>query len=186
MEQGTIRGIDLGTFEGFNFREPGAIERVLTAAEVAAWNHDRDGEAEFWPSGDNAAVAELFPSARGVTASRLKHLAGLLDELGGDQDEALLKIHFLVNVQGGDLKEVTATEVEDCGVQLFSGTSFIDVRREAAYELFELYWPELYSMWEKTPLDGLRFSPDEFLDSPSWTVEEVDLGARKWLLVTSQ
>ncbi len=76
--------------------------------------------------------------------------------------------------------------MEDCGAHLFSGSTFIDVRRDAAYELFELYWPELYSMWEQTPVDGVRFDPEEFLDSPSWTVEEVDLGTAKWLLVAAQ
>ena len=185
-EKGSIKGIDLGTFEGFNFREQWAIERELTADEVVGWNHDQEGEAEFWPSGDNAAVAELFPSSRGVTPGALTHLAGLLDELGGDQDEALLKIQFLVNVQDRDLKGLTATKVEDSGLHLFSAECFADVRRKAAYELFELYWPEIYALWEKTPLDGLRFDPDEFLDSPSWAVEEVDLGAKKWLLVAGQ
>lgn len=100
MERGTIRGIGLGTFEGFNFREQGAIERALTAEEVVAWNHDRDGEAEFWSSGDNPAVAELFKPRRSVTGSELEHVAALLEQLGDGNDEALLKIHFLVNVQG--------------------------------------------------------------------------------------
>lgn len=185
-ETGTIRGIDLGTFEGFNFREPGAIGRRLTADDVIGWNHDAEGEAEFWPSGDNPAVAKLFKSCRGVTGSELSHLADLLVVAQGNVDEVLLKIHFLVNVQGEDLMELTAKKVEECDVHLFRGDTFIDVRREAAFELFELYWPEVYSLWEKTPLDGLRFDPDEFLDSPSWTVEEVNLGVTKWLLVASQ
>ena len=42
----TLR-FDLGTFEGFNFRDQSAIERELTAEEVVNWNHDGDGEAEF-------------------------------------------------------------------------------------------------------------------------------------------
>jgi hypothetical protein len=42
---------DIGRFEGFNFRSQCAIHRVLTAEEVLEWNHDADGEAEFWPDG---------------------------------------------------------------------------------------------------------------------------------------
>ena len=36
---------DLGTFEGFNFREQCAIERILSANEVIEWDHDKKGEA---------------------------------------------------------------------------------------------------------------------------------------------
>ena len=38
---------DLGTFEGFNFRDQAAIMRRLTAEDVVNWDHDGDGEAEF-------------------------------------------------------------------------------------------------------------------------------------------
>ena len=186
METGTIREIDLGTFEGFNFREQGAIERRLTAEEVIGWNHDKEGEAEFWPAGDNPAVAELFKPGRRVTGSELEHLAHLLADAWGYPHEVLLRVHFLVNMQGEDLRELTALKVEQHDVHLFRGDTFIDVRRAAAFELFELYWPQVYSLWEKTPLDGLRFDPDEFLDSPGWTVEEVNLGTTKWLLVAAQ
>jgi hypothetical protein len=38
---------NLGTFEGFNFKEQSAIDHILTADEVMAWDHDTEGEAEF-------------------------------------------------------------------------------------------------------------------------------------------
>ena len=59
---------DLGTFEGFNFRLSGAIDRVLTAEEVVNWEHDAHGEAEFWPSGDHPGVALLFKYKTAVIA----------------------------------------------------------------------------------------------------------------------
>jgi len=51
---------DFGTFEGFNFRDQSAIERNLTAEEVTNRNHDGEGEAEFWASGDHVGVSKVF------------------------------------------------------------------------------------------------------------------------------
>ena len=52
---------DLGMFEGFNFRAQSAIDSVLSADEVLAWDHDAQGEAEFWPDGSNPFVSKLLP-----------------------------------------------------------------------------------------------------------------------------
>ena len=178
-------GVCLGTFEGFNFREQSAIDRTLTVDEVIGWNHDADGEAEFWPAGDCPALSNLFSGRSSVSCSELRRLGELVEEVGGDLDDALLRLHFLVNVQGADWDALSASDIEEVDVQIYRGASFYDVRKDAAYELFELYWPELYALWEKTPLDGLRFDPDAFLDSPMWQTEEVDLGDTKALLVAA-
>ena len=77
-------GFDLGTFEGFNFREQSAIERTLVALEVVAWDHDREGEAEFWPSEDHAGVAVVFVGRSSINGSELVALDRLLEALGGD------------------------------------------------------------------------------------------------------
>ena len=45
----------LGTSQGFNFRTQSAIERLLTTEE--AGEHDADGEAQFWPAGDQPWLA---------------------------------------------------------------------------------------------------------------------------------
>ena len=174
---------NLGSFEGFNFRDQSAIEDNLTADEVIGWDHDRKGEAEFWPAGDRAEVAWLFSEKSAVTCSELQALDALLEELGGDDSENFLKIHHARNVCSGDLCSLTAQQVEDENVHIFFGSNFWDLRREAAYELFELYFPEAYAGWEKSNCDGLIFDTDRFLDSPSFSVEEVRLSEQVALII---
>ena len=174
---------NLGTFEGFNFREQGAIEKRLTMQDIVGWDHDAEGEAEFWPAGDCPALAKLFAGKSAVTRPELERVSALLEEVDGDDEETLLRLHHLVNLQGQSLDAVTAENIQDTNVHVFRGDCFIDVRKEAAYELFELYWPDLYAIWEKTPMDGLRFDTDHFLDSPSWLTEEIDLGTTRVLMV---
>jgi hypothetical protein len=78
---------DLGTFEGFNFGHQSAIEYELTAAQVLAWDHDKNGEAEFWPSGDKPEVSLVFKDQSSVTGTELQELDSLLAALGGDSIE---------------------------------------------------------------------------------------------------
>lgn len=177
---------DLGTFEGFNFRSQSAITKNLDADQVLNWDHDRQGEAEFWPAGDNAGVALIFEHKSSVTGSELKELDRLLSELGGDSVENFLRIHYAVNTCGGELARLTAADVEDNNLDIFLGSNFTDLRREAAYQLFELFYPDEYRAWEKTTCDGLIFDTDRFLDSPALSVEEVRLGDQVALLVAPQ
>ncbi len=177
---------DLGTFEGFNFRSQSAIPRNLTAAEVVAWDHDRQGEAEFWPAGDRLEMAVLFHHGSTVTATELLGLDRLLDELGGDSVENFLHVHYAVNTRGADLANLTREGVEDQCLDIFLGSNFTDLRREAAYQLFEVFYPDEFRSWEKTTCDGLIFDTDRFLDSPALSVEEVRLGDQVALLVAGQ
>ena len=176
----------LGTFEGFNFRSQSAIPRILTADEVVGWDHDRQGEAEFWPAGDRAEMRVLFNHRSSITAVELLALDRLLNELSGDSAVNFLRIHYAVNIQGGDLADLNREGVENQGADVFLGSNFTDLRRDTAYELFELYYPEEYRMWEKSCCDDLDFDPDRFLDSPTWFVEEVHLGDQVALLVAPQ
>ncbi|MBI5386435.1 MAG: hypothetical protein HZA90_17325 [Verrucomicrobia bacterium] len=177
---------DLGTFEGFNFRHDQAIDHLLTAEEVVQWNHDAAGEAEFWPAGDHAEVALLFKGRSAVTAGELLALDALLQELGDDSTDNYLRIHYAVSCCGENLADLTRDKLEDLPLQVWEGTSFWDLRKEAAYELFELYYPEAYQAWEKSHCDGLIFDEDRFLDSPGFAVEEIELGDRKALVVVTQ
>ena len=177
---------DLGTFEGFNFRDQSAIEKVLTAQEVVDWDHDREGEAEFWPSGDLPELSVVFHQRNSVSGNELVALDQILTDLDCGPVEALLKIHFAINVVGYSLDGLSPRVIDDLGLNLFFGTNFSDVRRMAAFELFELYFPDAFTMWEKTSCDGLRFDTDEFLDSPSWAVEEVKLKDGVALLIAPQ
>lgn len=177
---------DLGTFEGFNFRDDGAIDRILSAQEVVEWDHDALGEAEFWPSGDHAGVALVFKWQTAVTASQLLALDRVLADLGDDSTLNCLRVHHAVGCCGYDLASLTVEQVEDQCLHVFEGTSFLDLRKEAAFELFELYYPDEYRVWEKSQCDGLIFDQDRFLDSPTWSVEEVQLGDTKALIVAAQ
>jgi hypothetical protein len=176
---------DLGTFEGFNFRPQQAIDRSLTAQDVVNWDHDAAGEAEFWPSGDHAGLALLFAGQSAVTASQLLALDRLLSELGDDSTFNYLRIHYAVSCGGDDLARLTGEQVEDLPIHIFEGSSFLDLRKEAAFELFELYYPDEYRVWEKTQCDGLVFDPDRFLDSPVFSAEEIELTDRKALIVAT-
>ena len=109
----------------------------------------------------------------------------LLGELGGDSAVNFLRI-YSVNICGADLAELTREGVEDQCLEVYLGSNFTDLRRETAYELFELYYPEEYRVLEQSTCDGLHFDPDHFLDSPAFSVEEVDLGDEVALLVATQ
>jgi hypothetical protein len=177
---------DLGTFEVGHFGEQSAMGRTLTAMEVVAWDHGPDGEAKFWPSGDHAGVSILCAGRSAVTGSALLALDRALSGLGGDATDNFLRIHHAVNTHGIALGEITAEKVDDIFLHIFRGTSFLDLRREAAYELFENYYPDAYRMWEATNCDGLSFDPEDFLDSPSWSVKEVRFGDEVFLLIVPQ
>lgn len=177
---------DLGTFEGFNFRDQCAIEQSLSAQEVIDWDHDQHGEAEFWPSGDHAGVFLIFNHKSSVTAHEIISLDRLLEELGDDSLENSIRIYHAMSVSCGLLSQLKVESVEDQMVHIFVGTSFLDLRRDAAFELFELYYPETYAAWERTPCDGLIFDRDIFLDSPSFSTEELCIPGAKILLVAPQ
>ncbi len=177
---------NLGTFEGFNFRTQSAIRRLLTAADVVAWDHDRQGEAEFWPSGDQFGVGIVFNRKSAVTAGELLDLDHLLVELGDDSLENYLRIHYAVNVRGANLAGLSTDAMQDYYVHVFLGNSISHLRFDAAYELFELYYPQVYGVYDDAVCDGLVFDTDRFLDSPVFFVEEVALGGQKALLVAPE
>lgn len=174
---------DLGTFEGFNFRDQCAIERTLTADQVVNWDHDANGEAEFWPSGDDPLVKGIFDG--NVTASDLTTLAEFLSQLDGDRTESLLRIQFAIHVQGGDLTKLTVRELEDNQPMFFYGDTMSDARKEAAFELFETFWPDLYKAWNEDHAGILDFDWYSFVDSPLWAIHEVKLGDKAILMVAS-
>ena len=174
---------DLGTFEGFNFRDQSAIERILTADEVVNWDHDADGEAEFWASGEDPLVKGIFGG--NVTASDLTSLAELLAGLDGDRTENLLRIQFAIRVQGGDLGRLTVRELEDQRPMFFYGDTATDARKNAAFELFETFWPDLFKAWNEDSVGILDFDWYTFVDSPIWATHEIQLGNQAVLMVAS-
>ena len=128
----------------------------------------------------------VFSGKSAVTGNELLALDSLIHELGDDSVENFLKIHYVVNTQGTSLEDLTQDDIEDLFLDIFLGTSFIDLRKEAAYQLFEANYPEEYRIWEKSHCDGLIFDQDRFLDSPVFSVEEIQFGDRKALMVAAQ
>lgn len=177
---------NFGHFEGFNFRSQSAIDRLLTAQEVVDWDHDRQGEAEFWPTGDEPRVSLVFEHRSTVTGSELLSLARLLEQMGGDTTDNFLAVYHAATVSGNGLPDLSADGVQDRAPFCFRGSNFTDVLRDAAFELFELFYPELYRLWESTPCDGLIFDTDRFLDSPSFSVSEVRIGDEVAVLVAAE
>lgn len=173
---------DLGTFEGFNHKTQEAIFPNVTAREMIDWDHDRNGEAEFWHSGDIPAIARILDS-NDVLPKDVVALDRLLSDLG-DDTATLAKIIYLTEDNGHRLQELDAETVEDSPVTIFNdNVSFIDLRRTAAYELFELYYPEEFQVWDKSTCDGLIFDPDRFLDSPCFSTAEYQIGEEKIFVV---
>ena len=142
---------------------------------MIAWEHDADGEAEFWPSGNCPALAVLFEGRNNVTGAELRRVLELLDAVAGDDEETLLRLHLLVNVQGGDLDAITAAAIGDLNVHIYRGDCLHELQKEAAIELF--------AVWDRTPLEGLWFEKDDFLESSLWITEAVDLGGAWVVLV---
>lgn len=177
---------DFGSFEGFNFREQAAIEKLLTTIEVLNWDHDLMGEAEFWPSGDNPWVSLIFENRSSVTASELLELDRILVETGADGDCDFVKIYYALHVSGNRLEDLSARSLDDLNLHTFYGSNFTDVRKDAAYELFELYYPETYVAWQESLCDGLIFDVDRFLDSPAFSTVELKLEGRAVLIVTTE
>lgn len=175
---------DFGGFEGFNFRDNGAIPEILTSQDVIDWDHDENGEAEFWPDGENEEVRLLFKGRSSVGAGELLALDKLLSEIGDDSVETYLKIYHCLNNFGYDLESITCDMVEDNDCMIFTGNSFTGLRQEVAYELFEMFYPEEYAVWEKSLCDGLIFDEDRFMDSPTLSVTEIRLKDQVALLVT--
>jgi len=154
--------IDIGEFEGFNFRSQSAIMQTLTAEEVINWDHDRDGEAEFWPDGSNAFVSKLLPGTA-CSADEVSEVIRIFEELDGNEQE-LVKAVYLRD-RGSDLEDITRQAIDDSCLYVFGPGYFTDLVKEAAYELFEAYWPEAYKSWEQSTIPGLHFDPEDFLES---------------------
>jgi len=154
--------VDIGEFEGFNFREQSAIERSLSAEEVIEWDHDNDGEAEFWPAGDNVFTHRLLPG-NACSGSEVREVIRIFEETDGCPQQ-LAKAVYLRD-RGSDLEEITGQAIEDSCLYVFGPGYFVDLYKEAAYELFEAYWPEAYKMWEQNSIPGLHFDTEDFIES---------------------
>ncbi len=107
----------------------------------------------------------------------------LIDELQSDDIETFLKIGHALDADSLELPDLTAAHIEDLRCQIFIGSNFTDLRRNAAYERLEMEYPDEYAIWKSSHCDGFTFDPNCFLDSPAWSVQEVTLWDSVALLV---
>ena len=180
----TILENELGMFEGYNFREMSAIFPNHSAQEVVDWDHDEKGEAEFWPDGGHEGVALIFKGQSSVTCRELLELDRLLSDLSSDDDEEFVRIAHMLSM-GMALEGLTAESIQDECLYLFSDSSFYEARKEAAFELFEMFWPDAYKMWDESSVPGLDFDWERFLSGPEFSTSEYSLGETRYVVVTS-
>jgi len=183
LDKETALTFDLGTFEGFSFRHQCAVERRLTANEVIAWNHDRDGEARFWPSGDRWEVTLILTGKHAIVESDLREIDRLLYELGGDSTENFLRIYYAANICGKSIRSLSGELIKKQPIHIFLGTNFSNLRKEANGELFKLYYPDKYALCGGSFCVGLILGTDLLLDCSSWSVNEITFGEQKALIV---
>lgn len=174
---------ELGAFDGFNFRSGLALGRKLTAEEVANWDAESHGEAEFWPSGDHRGVSLAFHGRSAVSWKDLVELDRLLFEIGNTAEPTFLRIYYATSVLSLGLEELTSRILDELNLKVFFGACLTEIREHAALDLFQTYFSEQYAAWKKDEFDVLQFDCEAFLNSHFWSVEEVDMGERKALLV---
>jgi hypothetical protein len=175
----------LGTFTGFNLRDDCAVPQLLTANEVIEWDHEADGDTDFAPSGDNAGMLMVFKKQ--VTSADLVNIDKLLTAIGDDSLYTFARIYYACEYEVEKLSNLTKAYIEDMNLHIFIGKFMFELRQEAAFELFELYYPEAFKGWDASRCDGLIFDIDKFLGSPSLQVEEINnIGELKVLIVNMQ
>lgn len=172
---------NIGMFEGFNFREQSAIDRLLTPDEVLAWDHDEQGEAEFWPDGSNPFVQKLL-NRNSCSASEVREVMRMFDEVEGSVHD-LAKAVYLVD-RGARLEQICRTAIDDSPLYVFGPGWFFELVEEAAYELFETFWPDAYKFWSEHNIPGLRFDFEEFMSS--FSILEIKLAEGGFLVVDTE
>ena len=155
---------DLGYFEGFNFRDQCAIEKILTAEDVVNWDHDEDGEAEFWPEGSNVFVQAL--TDENCTGSNLREIDRIFLELD-EEEHLLVKAVYLYQCESVALTDITRDRVEDVRPFVYGPGYFSDLKKEAAWDLFENLYPEACEFTQKHHTPGLSFDEENFLNECS-------------------
>ncbi len=90
-----------------------------------------------------------------------------------------------IRLQGYDLASLFVQDLDDRPPMFFYGDTMIEARKEAAFELFETFWPDLYKAWNEDSAGILDFDWYAFIDSPIWTIHEVKLNNRAILMVAS-
>ena len=178
---------DLGTFHGFNHSTQSAIMGDIPADDVVNWDHDANGEAEFWPSGDHEGVALVFKGNPHVSIQQILQLDDLIDTMG-DEIESYLRIYHAINCFGYTIEQINhdTNIIDNEPLNIYAGSNFIDTRTEAAWDLFETYYPELYKALQENPCDGVAFDEDTFLKSPGWYVDEIEIDGACYVLIQSQ
>ena len=166
---------DFGTFIGFNHREDKPIDRTLTDEDIVWWDHDRFGDATFWPTGGHAGLAVLCSERKWITGMELRTLDRLLTDLGDDSKETYLRIHFARSQLGISLNKLTVQEVEGVNLQVFTGSTFFEQSKEAACKLFGKFFLGRVEYREKKGPVTQAVDWERVLNGPSRAVLEAAL-----------
>lgn len=163
---------DFGNFDGRHWPyECQKLENVLPAQELVDWDALANGEAEFWPAGDNRELTLVIGDDKPVGGEDLLALSALLEQLGGDSVENYLRIHQAMEETGFGLVHLTAPMVEACLVHVFVGEELDEVRRMAVEAVMKRYQPTAWiGDWKEDMPFGrvlLRFQ-----ESSAWTYRE--------------
>ena len=125
----------------------------------------------------------MILTSNDVTAGDIIALDRLLS-VTGDDILTLAKLIDRIDNHGYSVRQIESQDIDDCPESYFiQDMSFIDLRRTAAHELFELYYPEEFRIWEKSTCDGLIFDAERFLDSPAFSTAEYQIGEERILVV---
>lgn len=75
------------------------------------------------------------------------------------------KAIYLKQNNGLELKDITREATDDSCLYIFGPGFFSDLKKEAAWELFEQFHPEAYKLVESWTIPGLDFDEEQFLNS---------------------
>lgn len=170
---------DLGDFEGFNHEHQRPICPNPTAEQVVNWDHDTQGEAEFWPSGDNTGVKLCLPGSS-VTGSQIVALDNALEDFGGDTPENYAKIAYMIDNLHYAIEDVTESAFKHDCPQVCCGSL-----EEVAHDLFETYYPAAFKVWEEGHCPGLSFDWEDFMRH-GFSTSEYTIDGETFIIVTPQ
>ena len=182
---------NLGLFNGYDFRSQSKMDRLFSANEVINWDHHKDGDAQFRPSGDHKGVFEVFKRKDWYYEPDLhkdyfenweiQHLDELIDAYG-DEPGTFAKIIWHLE-KGCRFLDVTISEIKEANLYVYRGENFLTLMKKAADEIFKILYPEDYKLSLNSCCRWLTFDHYRFLSGPIFSTMEITIGNENFLVV---